>query len=97
MIDGINQMMSRSVRPDGAASGLEESMRLSGTIFDTGCNECIRCDTYYESQFQELAEEMQRLSVKLQTNSFCLNVGIINWDALFEIKSRMDCTQMLPE
>ena len=82
---------AEAVRIDGVASNIEEGIRYSFAIFETDCNECINCDTYYAGEFARLADEMRQLAGKIKDiyNSFCPSAGITNFDALLGVKSGM--------
>ena len=73
------------------ANNLEGSLRLSGTVFVTDCDECIACDTFYAGQFEQLATELQLLAGKFQNirDSFCPSEGVVDWDALITVKDGM--------
>lgn len=76
---------------DAAARNLEQDIRLSGIVFETDCDECVACDTYYAGQFMQLALDMQQLAGKFQAirDSFCPSQGITDWDALIKVKAGM--------
>jgi len=79
-----------AVRIDHEATQVEEGIRYSFAIFETDCNECINCDTYYAGLFAGLADEMRQLAGKIKDiyNSFCPSAGITDWGLLQNVKSQ---------
>ncbi|MCL2425572.1 MAG: hypothetical protein FWD05_04450 [Oscillospiraceae bacterium] len=85
-------------RVAAAANTLDAEIRYAGNIFDTDCDECVACDTYFAGEFEQLAANVMRLTEQIQAvrDSFCPNVGIVSFVAfsgiaqghpMFELKA----------
>jgi len=70
-----------AIRLDTAASNLDDDIRYAGNIFDTDCEECISCDTYFAGEFAQLAADIQQLAGRFQAirESFCPTAGVVDF------------------
>jgi len=67
-----------------AAVDLDNEIRRAFQIFQTDCDECIACDTYYAGEFRRITDDMLRHVGMIRSirDSFCPTAGILNFSAL---------------